>query len=116
MDGSLLAPAPTRTVVQSARLVLGLFKLRIGHTRAMVKAALSGALDNVGFETDPVFNLAVPLECPGVPHGILRPKATWADQSAYDEQAAKLAGMFVENFRTFASGVGSKVVAAGPRA
>jgi phosphoenolpyruvate carboxykinase (ATP) len=91
-------------------------RMRIGHTRAMVKAALSGALDNVGFETDPVFNLAVPLECPGVPHGILRPKATWADQSAYDEQAAKLAGMFVENFRTFASGVGSKVVAAGPRA
>jgi protoheme IX farnesyltransferase len=30
MDGSLLAPAPTRTLAQSARLVLGLFKLRIG--------------------------------------------------------------------------------------
>lgn len=30
MDGSLLAPTPPRTAVQTARLVLGLFKLRIG--------------------------------------------------------------------------------------
>ena len=36
-------------------------------------------------------------------------------QAAYDAQAAKLAAMFVENFKTFAGDVDAAVVAAGPR-
>ena len=37
------------------------------------------------------------------------------DAAAYDAQAAKLAAMFVENFKTFAGDVDAAVVAAGPR-
>ena len=91
-------------------------RMKIGHTRAMIKAALSGALDDVVYETDPVFNLSVPTSCPEVPSAVLRPRNTWQDAAAYDAQAAKLAGMFADNFKAFESSVGAEVKAAGPRA
>jgi phosphoenolpyruvate carboxykinase (ATP) len=89
-------------------------RMKIGHTRAMIRAALSGALDSVKYEKDPVFNLDIPTSCPEVPAEVLRPRNTWADGAAYDAQAAKLARMFVDNFRAFENGVGAEVLAAGP--
>jgi phosphoenolpyruvate carboxykinase (ATP) len=91
-------------------------RMKIGYTRAMIRAALSGALDTTAFEKDPVFNLEIPASCPDVPTEVLNPRATWANGQAYDEQAAKLASMFVENFKTFAHGVTAEVRAAGPNA
>jgi phosphoenolpyruvate carboxykinase (ATP) len=90
-------------------------RMNINHTRSMVRAALSGALDDVEFETDPVFGVEVPLSCPEVPSEVLRPRATWADGEAYDRQAGALARMFVENFAAYAEGVSDAVRAAGPQ-
>ena len=87
----------------------------IDHTRAMVRAALSGALDDVDYEVDPVFGVAVPTSCPGVPSEFLRPRTTWADAEAYDRQAASLALMFTENFAAYADGVPEAVRDAGPK-
>jgi phosphoenolpyruvate carboxykinase (ATP) len=91
-------------------------RIQIGHTRAMVTAVLSGALNAVPYERDPIFNLDVPTACPGVPTEVLRPRNTWADGGAYDAQALKLARMFRENFRAFESSVAADVRAAGPSA
>src|SRR4051812_41030182 len=91
-------------------------RMKIGYTRAMIRAALSGALDAVGYAKDAVFNLEIPASCPGVPADVLNPRATWSDAAAYDEQAARLARMFVENFKTFEQSVTAEVVAAGPKA
>ena len=91
-------------------------RMKIAHTRAMIRAALSGALDAVAHEKDPVFNLDIPKSCPDVPSDVLMPRNTWADGAAYDEQAAKLARMFAENFKTFENGVSAEVLAAGPNA
>jgi phosphoenolpyruvate carboxykinase (ATP) len=90
-------------------------RMKIGHTRAMIRAALSGALDRVEYTTDQIFNLDVPQSCPGVPAEVLNPRATWKDSTAYDAQARKLASMFIENFKTFEDDAPPDVVAAGPR-
>ena len=90
-------------------------RMKIAYTRAMIRAALAGQLDLVGYQRHPVFNMDVPTTCPDVPSGVLDPRTTWADKAAYDAQAAKLAKMFVENFKMFAGEVDAAVVAAGPR-
>ena len=80
------------------------------------RAALAGALDKASFRTDPVFGLEVPVAVPGVPAEVLTPRQTWADPSAYDAQARKLATMFRENFEQYRSQVPDTVAAAGPTA
>ncbi|HVC20643.1 MAG TPA: phosphoenolpyruvate carboxykinase (ATP) [Vicinamibacterales bacterium] len=90
-------------------------RMKIGYTRAMVRAALSGQLDGVHYELDPVFNVEVPTSCPDVPSEVLRPRNTWTKPDEYDIQARKLARMFIENFKKFDGDVPADVIAAGPR-
>jgi phosphoenolpyruvate carboxykinase (ATP) len=90
-------------------------RMKIAHTRAMITAALTGQLAGVRYEKHPVFNLDMPAACPGVPESVLNPRNTWPDPSRYDEQATKLARMFVENFKTFESSVPASVKEAGPK-
>ncbi|MHC1739765.1 MAG: phosphoenolpyruvate carboxykinase (ATP) [Anaerolineaceae bacterium] len=89
-------------------------RMKIAYTRAMIDALLSGALDDVAYDLDPVFGVSVPKTCPGVPIEALTPRATWTDPSAYDLQAQKLAKMFHVNFVQFASDVPEEVLHAGP--
>ncbi|HEU4572292.1 MAG TPA: phosphoenolpyruvate carboxykinase (ATP) [Candidatus Limnocylindrales bacterium] len=91
-------------------------RMNINHTRSMVRAALSGALDAVPTRIDPNFGLEVPTSCPDVPSEFLDPRSTWADKDAYDAQAARLAAMFVENFEQFVDAVPTAVAEAGPTA
>ena len=65
--------------------------------------------------TDPTFGVEVPLNCPDVPTEVLWARDTWADKDAYDAQARKLAGMFIENFKQFEDRVSEGIRAAGPR-
>ena len=90
-------------------------RMKIAYTRAMITAALTGALDDVGYDVDPIFNLSVPTSCPHVPSEVLNPKNTWADGAAYDAQANKLAEMFKENFKKFEKTASPAVKAAGPK-
>jgi phosphoenolpyruvate carboxykinase (ATP) len=90
-------------------------RMKIGHTRAMIHAALAGALDDVPYERDRTFNIEVPTRCPGVPEDVLKPRGTWKDGVAYDAQAARLARMFVDNFKSFEAEASADVKAAGPR-
>jgi phosphoenolpyruvate carboxykinase (ATP) len=89
-------------------------RMKIAHTRAMVNAALGGELAGIPTRPDPIFGVAVPTACPGVPSEVLNPRQTWPDPAAYDAQARKLAGMFAENFKTFADQVSEEVRAVGP--
>jgi len=91
-------------------------RMKIAHTRGMITAALTGQLDNVAYKQHPIFNLDVPTTCPGVPDNVLDPRSTWPDAGKYDEQAKKLAAMFVENFKTFEKDVPASVKEAGPKA
>jgi phosphoenolpyruvate carboxykinase (ATP) len=89
-------------------------RISLPYTRAMVRAVLNRALDDVPMREDPVFGVRVPEAVPGVPPELLQPRATWSDPGAYDEQAAKLAGMFVENFEKYAHEASEEVKAGGP--
>ena len=91
-------------------------RMKLAYTRAMVRAALAGQLDQAATKPDPVFGLHVPIDVPGVPSEVLRPRNTWKDKDAYDRQANKLAQMFCDNFEKFAEAVPQAVRDAGPRA
>ena len=56
----------------------------------------------------------VVTECPNVPSEILVPRNAWADKSAYDATAKKLAGLFKENFKAYEAGASPDVKAASP--
>jgi phosphoenolpyruvate carboxykinase (ATP) len=91
-------------------------RIRLAHTRAMVRAALGGELAGIPTDREPVFGLAVPRHLPGsVPPALLRPRDTWADPAAYDAMAVRLTGLFRKNFEQFANQVGDAVREAGPR-
>jgi phosphoenolpyruvate carboxykinase (ATP) len=90
-------------------------RMSIKHTRALLTAALTGALDNIAMEEDPVFGFLVPERCPGVPKDVLKPRLTWRDPAAYDLQAQKLAQMFIDNFQQFTDVVDSQIMQGAPR-
>ena len=89
-------------------------RMKIGHTRAMVHAALDGSLRDVPTTVDPVFGLHVPESCPNVPSEVLNPRNTWEDKDAYDRAAANLARMFRENFTDYEAYVTDDVKAVNP--
>jgi phosphoenolpyruvate carboxykinase (ATP) len=76
-------------------------RMDIDHTRAMVRAALSGALDGVEYEEHSVFGFAMPTTCPGVPDVVLDPRNTWEDKAAYDSKANELKAMFDQQIAKF---------------
>lgn len=89
-------------------------RMNLAHTRAMVDAAINGTFEGAEFRRDPFFGVLVPTKAAGVPDEVLDPRSNWPDSSAYDEQAAKLAGMFEANFAKFADSASDAVRAAGP--
>ncbi|MBQ2110298.1 MAG: phosphoenolpyruvate carboxykinase (ATP), partial [Clostridia bacterium] len=90
-------------------------RMKIKYTRAMVTAALTGALNDVEYELHPIFNVWVPKTCPEVPDEVLNPREMWADKEAYDKAAQELANMFVKNFSKYTN-MPENIIAAGPKA
>jgi phosphoenolpyruvate carboxykinase (ATP) len=89
-------------------------RMKLAHTRAMVRAALDGSLDEAETAEHPIFGVHVPRSCRDVPASVLDPRSTWAHPDAYDAQARKLAAMFDENFEQFRDDVSEDVRAAAP--
>jgi phosphoenolpyruvate carboxykinase (ATP) len=77
-------------------------RMKLAITRGLLKAALTGELAKVNDANDPIFGLAVPQSCPGVPADVLNPRATWADTAAYDAAAKGLKAKFDETYAEYA--------------
>lgn len=90
-------------------------RMKLSYTRAMITAALTGKLTAVTFEKLPIFELAVPTTCEGVPAEILNPRATWADKDAYDATATSLAEKFIKNFEKYKNETDADILAAAPK-
>ena len=90
-------------------------RISIKYTRALLSAALTSKLNDVQFQTDPVFGFEVPMHCPDVPDEILEPSSAWSSKEEYDKKYKQLAQRFVENFKKFESETSEDVIAAGPK-
>jgi phosphoenolpyruvate carboxykinase (ATP) len=90
-------------------------RMEIAYTRAMLNAALSGALEDVPYEPDPIFGIQVPTACDSIPNEVLNPRNTWQNGDSYDAKARELAARFAENFEPFIPHVSEEVRAASPR-
>lgn len=76
-------------------------RMKLAYTRAMIRAALRGEFADVAFTTHPIFELAMPTTCPGVPDELLDPRKTWANPLAYDAQAMHLSRLFSSKRESF---------------
>jgi len=83
-------------------------------TRAVVHACQSGALLDAETRHLDILNLDFPTQIPGVDAEFVDPKSSWGDDAAYEEQARKLATLFMENIKNF--DVSEAIIAAGPTA
>ena len=90
-------------------------RMKLSFTRSMITAALKGQLNDVSYDTHPIFGVQMPQSCPNVPSEILNPRNTWADKSEYDVKANDLAKRFNDNFTKYADGVTSDILAAAPK-
>ena len=80
-------------------------RIKLAYTRAIIDAIHDGSLLGVPTAHDARWKLQIPTSCPGVPSELLSPRGTWSDPDAYDQAAARLAGLFLENFeRNFGAG------------
>ena len=75
---------------------------------------IAGELVGVEIEVDPVFGLAMPKRCTGVPGDLLNPRNTWSDKGTYDLMAKRLLALFQENFSTYADQASEAILGAAP--
>jgi phosphoenolpyruvate carboxykinase (ATP) len=92
-------------------------RIKLKYTRAMINAALRGALDVVRYETyhvHSVFGLNQPRKVPGVPSEVLSSRGTWKNDKGYYETAHALAESFRKNFEQFAEYANEEIMAGAP--
>lgn len=106
-------PSPTRYGVGH--------RMALKHTRAIIDAIHSGDLLAAEYITTPVFNLHVPIACPGVPSDVLNPQTCWDDHAAYNATLLHLGQLYASNFAKYADGGGfvstslaARISGAGP--
>jgi phosphoenolpyruvate carboxykinase (ATP) len=90
-------------------------RMKLPHTRRMLKEAIEGNLDEAEYKKDPIFGLSIPQHVDGVPDSVLNPRDTWENTGSYDAKAKKLAKMFIENFEQFADEASEELLAAAPK-
>ena len=89
-------------------------RMKLKYTRAMISAALNGALNDVNYIEHPIFKLSMPASCPNVPDEVLNPKQTWSDADAYDAKAKELAASFKKNFEKFEDYANEEIMSGAP--
>ncbi|KAJ3096350.1 Protein kinase C-like 1 [Physocladia obscura] len=90
-------------------------RISLKYSRAILNAIHSGELENAEYENYPIFNLAIPKKCSGVPNEVLNPKLSWIGSAeSYKETAEKLAKLFVKNFAIYSTKAAEAVIQAGP--
>lgn len=82
--------------------------------RGIIDAIHSGAFAKAKTRRNATFGFDVITACPDIPPEILIPRNAWADKSACDATAKRLAGLFLENFKQYEPGTSTEIRTAGP--
>ena len=90
-------------------------RMKLKYTRAMINAALEGALENAGYRKHSIFHFEILAVCPGVPSKVLSPRETWQDDKGYYSMANNLAEAFNKNFEKFKDFATDEMLAASPK-
>jgi len=90
-------------------------RIPLKFTRTIIDAIMEGLLEKTSYITDRTFGIEIPSRVKDVPVEILTPSHCWEDREAYQEQALKLANMYVENFKKYESEASPELLAAAPR-
>jgi phosphoenolpyruvate carboxykinase (ATP) len=85
------------------------------YTRSIIDSIHSGDLKKAEYETLPVFNLAVPKYCAGVPSELLYPRNSWNDKDIYDQELKNLAKKFIKNFESYKDKASDEILKGGPQ-
>ena len=89
-------------------------RIDLAVTRRIIDAIHAGRLDEAAVRRDPVFGLDAVTQVPAVAERLLVPELAWAEPSAWEAAARRLAARFKDNFRSHAVEAGPDVAAAGP--
>jgi len=90
-------------------------RISIKWTRAIIDAIHSGELENAEFGSLPIFNLAIPKTCTGVPSEVLEPVKSWDNSAAYDDALRSLAHKFLKNFENYKDNCSQDIINGGPQ-
>jgi len=83
----------------------GAKRISIKFTRQMITSILDGTIEKSKYNTDPIFNLDIPITIEGIPSEVLNPRESWDDKSIYDSKAKELSDLFKENFKKYGSSI-----------
>jgi phosphoenolpyruvate carboxykinase (ATP) len=91
-------------------------RIDLPSTRGIIDCILDGRLDDVPYETLPIFNLQIPKIVPCIDSDILNPRKIWSDPAEWDAAAKELAKKFIANFEHFTDTEETRrLVEAGPQ-
>jgi phosphoenolpyruvate carboxykinase (ATP) len=91
-------------------------RIDIPPTRAIIDAILDGSLDDVEYETIPVFNLQIPRSVKGVDPKLLDQRNLWSSSEDWLKAAKDLGLRFIKNFEGFTDNdEGKRLISAGPK-
>jgi len=90
-------------------------RMQLVHTRAIITAVLSGALDKATYIKHPIFGVAIPTKCPGIPADLLNHSNSWEDAASYTTRAHALAQSFVNNFTQYEALADQEIKSGGPK-
>jgi len=76
-------------------------RCNLRDTRAIVNAIHNDQLNNIEYETLPIFNLKYPKYSKYINNKILNPAELWKDKKIYNNKLLKLAKLFVNNFKKY---------------
>lgn len=81
------------------------------YTRAILDAIHGGTLVDVEYENFAVFNLSVPVSCPGIPNELLNPAKAWQGSAGeFRSEVLELARLFNENFNQYKDQASREVI------